>query len=118
MLYINNSNAPYSEQRVSLGGVLYTFSLKFNVRNKAWYLSIFDSSGNNPLIKGIKIMPNQNLTGRYINSGIVGNVWCVRVKSDDSPINVNNLGSDGVYRLVWLSDRESAVYEVIFNGVT
>lgn len=118
MLYINNSNSAYSEQRVSLGGNVYTLVFKFNVRNNAWYFSILDGSGTTSYLDGIQIKPNQNLTGRYADSGVVGNIWCLRVKAEDSPLSLDNLGKEGVYRLAWATDKESAVYDAIFFGGT
>ena len=118
MLYINNSSSAYSEQRVSLGGNVYTLVFKFNVRNSGWYLSILDSSGTTPYLQGLQIKPNQNLTGRYTDSGLVGDIWCLRVKAEDSPLSLDNLGKDKVYRLVWVTDKESSVYDAVFFGGT
>lgn len=111
MIYINNADSPYSEQRVNLGGELYTLTFKFNSRNRAWYLSIYDSSNTVPLLEGLQLKPNASLTSRYNNDNIVGNFWCLRVKNDFSVLDRGNLGSEGVYRLVWLSDEEDASLE-------
>jgi len=108
MLYINNSSSPYSEQRVSLGGEAYTLVFKFNIRNNCWYVSILNATGTSSLIEGLQVKPNQSLTGRYTDIGFQGELWCVRVKSETSPISVDNLGREGVYRLAWLSREEAS----------
>lgn len=112
MLYINNANSPYSEQRVSLGGFVYTLILKYNSRNESWYLTLKDSSGEEELLSGIKLAPNQSLTNRYLLEDFSGNLMCLRVKNNYTPLNRDNLGREGVYRLVWLSEEESTLVGV------
>lgn len=106
MLYINNADSSYSEQRVTLGSSVYTLKLKYNVRNKGWYLGILDSSGTEELLTGLKLVPNQCLTSRYIIDGFEGGLYCLRVKNDFTSLDRYNLGRSKVYRLAWLSDDE------------
>lgn len=117
MLLINNPENSYSEQRLVIGNSSVTLVIKYNVRNESWYLSILDSSGTLEYLSGVKIVPNQNLTGRYILDGnIGGDIWCLRVKNDYSPIDYNNLGRNKTYRLAWISDgdmRQLGVEDVI-----
>lgn len=107
MIYINNADSPYSEQRVSVGGGVYTLVFKFNTRNKSWYLSIYDASKTTVIQAGLQLKPNSDLTGRYIIDGLTGSFWCIRVKNDTSPINRDNLGRNKSYRLVWVNDSEA-----------
>lgn len=112
---INIPDSAYSEQRVSLSNNLVILVLKFNIRNQAWYLDIKNSDGSENILTGLKLMPNQNLTGRYILPELGnGNLWCLRVKNDFSRIDRDNLVS-GSYSLTWLSNTEEQ--ELNLDGV-
>lgn len=106
-LKINTSNYPYTEQRVTLGRNVVTLVFKYNIVDESWYMDIFTSEGQTPIKTGIKIMPNQNLTGRYILDNLKGgNIWCLRQKRDFTPVTRDNFGGDRTYQLYWLSSDE------------
>lgn len=112
-LKILTSSEPYSEQRVTIGGISLTLTFKYNSRNSSWYMDIKDGSNTNTILSGIKIMPNQNLTGRYILKNFPsGNFWCIRQKNDFTPINRDNFGSDKVYALYWLTSQEEGEAQI------
>lgn len=112
MLFINNSNTPYSEQRVILGNSIHTFIFKYNSRNESWYLTLLDSSGQNEILSGIKLEPNQALTNRYILEDFSGILVCLRVNNDYSPLSLDNLGRGKAYRLAWLSEEEALQFGI------
>ncbi len=115
-LLINTLGSPYSQQRVSVSGLALTTVLKYNSRNSSWYLDILDSAGEDIILAGIKIMPNQNLTGRYILDSLPnGNFWCFRQKADYSDVSRDNFGADEVYGLYWVPATEEE--ELGINGV-
>lgn len=108
-------NSAFSEQQVNIGLDQITLILKFNSRNNAWYLDIKDSSADAEILSGIKVMPMQNLTGRYILDNFPsGNIWCMRQNSVSDPIGRDNLGTDKDYGLWYFSNEEEE--ELGING--
>lgn len=112
MLFINNSSTPYSEQRVTLGASSYTIIFKYNSRNDSWYISLLDSSGQDEIIKGVKLEPNQAISNRYILNDFEGVLVCLRVSNDFSPLTFNNFGRGKTYRLAWVSPEEANTFGV------
>lgn len=106
-------DSPWSSQRITLKGESFLFVLKFNTRNESWYLDI-QTTLEEAIVSGIKIMPNQNLTYRqkYKTSLPDGNLWCIRGKNDFSDIGRDNLGIDETYELMWLSTEEEEEFGI------
>jgi len=106
---IKIENNTYFEQDVVLSGQSLLLELKFNTSDEAWYLTVSDPSSN-PIMAGLKIMPNQNITGRYpyLEGLPSGNIWCLRVQQSKEPLGRDNLGFDKIYELVWLTSEEEA----------
>ena len=102
-------DSAYSDSEVTLSGKTYIFTFKFNSRNSSWYLDLKDSDGD-IILAGIKIMPNQNLTGRYISTTSEnfpdGNLWCFRALNDFSPIGRDNFGLGKTYELTFLTHQD------------
>lgn len=108
MLAINTSDNPYSEQQIVVSGLVLTLVMRFNIIDSSWYLDIKNSSSTVDIKVGIKVMPNQNLTGRYILPSLEGgNIWCFRKVDTDSEIGRDNLGIDKEYCLYWITDEET-----------
>lgn len=101
-------DSAYHKQSIDLGVVSYNITFKFNVSDEAWYFLLSDLD-DVALTDDIKVMPNQNLTGRFPYSRPLpnGDIWCFRFKNDYSPIDRNNLGIDKNYELVYLPDNEA-----------
>lgn len=107
MILIHTPNTAHSEQRITLDGVAYVIEYKFNVRNNGWYINLYNSSKTTEYISGVKLTPNQNLTGRYVTDALSnGDIWCARMKNDNEDLGRNNLGIDKSYTLVYFSDDE------------
>lgn len=99
-------NSSYSEQEVSLSGVKYNFIFRYIGRDQRWRIDIFDNN-KDPIIHGIKIMENQDLTGRYnLPSFSNGNLYCLRVKQDLTPVSRDNIGLGKAYNLLYFSNEE------------
>jgi hypothetical protein len=60
------SNLTHYEFGVELEGASYTIELRWNARDGAWYLSLYDSAGE-PLVSGHKAVLGANLLGRGEN---------------------------------------------------
>lgn len=107
MLLINTPDEPYSSQRVTISGTTLTLTLKYNSRNTSWYLDIKTGSNSKEILTGIKIMPNQNLTGRYVLPLLPeGNFYCLRTQNRFDDIDRDNFGNDKVYQLFWASTED------------
>lgn len=103
----------YHTQDLTLGEEGYTITFSFNISDDAWYLDIQRLSGE-VLYQSLKVMPNQNLTGRsaYNEKMVGGNIWCMRVIGDLSPIARDNLGIGEVYELWWITTEEAIEGEI------
>ncbi len=91
----------WSEVNVSLGGQEYKITYTFNERDERWRFDLED------IILGVKVMENQELTGRYLLEGLgQGDIYCIRYKRDGLDVGFSNLGIDDPYELVFLSNSE------------
>lgn len=108
-------NSAWHEQAIIVSGTVIRLIFKFNTADQSWYIDILDNSGNG-ILYGLKVMPNQNLTGRYntLQNLPDGNLWCIRDKNDTSPVGRDNLGIGKAYNLVWYSSAEEE--ELGING--
>lgn len=80
---------------ISLGGIQYTFTLRYrNTVEGGWILDIGDSQ-NNPLVQGIPLVTGASLLGQYAYLGIGGDLWCSTTSDPDAPPTFDNLGTDG-----------------------
>lgn len=64
----DNSSANYSF-RIDLENVTYTLGFHFNTRMNRWTMDIGDGAGN-PVVTGIPLIGNSDLTGRYQAAGL------------------------------------------------
>lgn len=48
---------PYTRQRVSLDGRVFTLDLAWNMRSGSWYVSLSDAE-ERPIASGIRLIPN------------------------------------------------------------
>ena len=60
------SNADYNFNAV-IDSIPLRFRQIWNSRDKSWRLDIQESSGT-PIVQGLKLLPDQNLTGRYVDA--------------------------------------------------
>lgn len=112
---IGNSASPYSSQRVNLSGTIYTLVLKYSFRMGCWYLDVLNGDGTKVILAGLKVVPNQNLTGRYNPNPLPdGNLWCLRRQNTNSGIGRLNLGAEREYALYWLTPEEESRFNT--NG--
>lgn len=107
----------YYSQRVSLSNSLFNLIFKFNSVSQSWYLDIVSISGRDKYLLGLKIVPNQNITGRFISEALSeGNIWCIKHTNTTEPLGFSNFGEDKDYRLYWIpteEERELRIDELI-----
>lgn len=72
------------QEQIELSGTIFILSFAWNALNEFWMMDIYDQDSN-PLILGIKIVPNYNLTARYAVQGMPeGDILCINfVNSND-----------------------------------
>ena len=97
----------YYSQVVSLSNTLFTLTFKFNFFNQSWYLDITSVSGKDKYLTGLMIIPNQNITGRYLVDELSeGNLWCLKSSNTKEPLSFDNFGDEKDYRLYWIPSSE------------
>lgn len=62
-------NLPWYSSKITLSGVVFTITLRYNDRMQRWILDIGDPSGN-PILAGLPILINRNVNGQYVIAGI------------------------------------------------
>ena len=100
-----------NSQQITLDGTVYTLKNYWNTRDEAWRISLIDAD-DEPILLGLKVMPNQNLTTPYKATPNIGtrlpsgNIWCVRTTTDKSVISDTNFGTGLNYQLWYLTSEE------------
>lgn len=105
-LKINIPANSWSEQPVTLNGEVYRFVFSFNQRDERWRLDIF--LGSEVVVRGVKILPHQWLVSNpYSPTNFQhGDLVCIRMKNDNSPVGYDNLGFNKAYELVYYTNEE------------
>ena len=100
------SNLPHIKQKVSLAGVGYDFTFKYNSRDNRLRLDIHLEG--DLIVSGVKIMENQFLLGNYNTPAFKhGDILCARLAGDSStPATLGNIGFDKAYELIYYSNSE------------
>ena len=101
-------NTPYTSQELVLSNVSYTLRYRINRRydsdNPRIYMDIFLQ--DEPVILGIKILPNTSLTGRYqlaeFDDGVL---FCLQTGKESFP-SLGNVGIDREYSIVYYTNEE------------
>ena len=92
MIIIPTLQTASARYTVSFPANSVTFYLTFywSTREAAWYLDISDS-GNNPLINGVKIVPDYLLLAQYpnIRNLLGGDFCCIDQSNSPSTSNLN-----------------------------
>jgi hypothetical protein len=88
-------------QRISLDNVPYILLFNYNARDSSWYLSLYDGS-NNPILQGMKLVPNFSLTDQIQNPAWTGGVIITYdARPDPQPALLADL--DGTVPLLYIS---------------
>lgn len=80
--------------QITLAGVQYTFTIRWNDANQAWTLDIADSS-QNPIISGIPIVTGTDLLAPYGYLNFSGKLIAQTTNDTDAVPTLANLGSTG-----------------------
>lgn len=97
-------NEAFWEQKVILGGVWVILEAQWNVRDEAWYMSLYKSD-ETPLIVGRKLTLNVDLLKLVHDEGKPqGRLAAVAITSGVTEITRDNLGTD--VELVFVGNNE------------
>lgn len=86
-------NLPNWQQEIVLDQVIYHLSFHWNALNEFWTMDIF-SRDQVPLILGIKLVVNYNLTAQYVNNALFpGSILVIDFSSDVESIERLDMGN-------------------------
>lgn len=113
---IKVDNNTYQEKLVTLNGNRVFITFSFNTRDQRWYFDIVDRN-NTDIISGVKILPSQDLSTKYISlAQLLGGAFvCVDTRSSGKDVTRDNFGTDKQFQLWYYTDQE---IEDIRNGTT
>jgi hypothetical protein len=80
--------------QVSLLGVTYSLTVRWNALASLWYLDI-DDVNSNPILNGIPMVAGVNLLKQYAYLGIGGALVAQNVANPNTPIGKTDLGKTG-----------------------
>lgn len=108
-LQIKVEDTPYQEKLITLNSNSLFLTLSYNTRDARWYFDIVDRNSLD-VITGVKVLPTQNLTGKYINVNtlIAGNIYCVDTKVSGQDVTRDNFGTDKQFQLWYYTSEEEA----------
>ena len=95
---------PYFEQTVTLGLASFMITCCWNVRDEAWYVSVYKSD-ETPLVIGKKLTIDVNVLSDVYDDGKPdGGLYAIVMGNNIDVITRNNMGSE--VELVYIGDDE------------
>jgi hypothetical protein len=83
----------HQELQVPIGDRVYTFSLRWTVREQRWYLDVYDEQ-HSPIYTGIAIVLNFPLGARCVSADFwPGVLLAVDTSNDNAEPGLDDLGS-------------------------
>jgi hypothetical protein len=82
---------PSWQQEINLSGITYHLRFMWNSLNRFWSISIFDRD-QLPIILGLKLVINFNITGQYRFNNFSGDILTVDLSQDLIVIGRNDMG--------------------------
>lgn len=106
MIVIPVRNDPSHELSIVLNGISYTLKFIWNTRFEYWSMNISDRD-KNPIIQGIKIVPNYALIDQITIVNIPnGDFYAVRSEPESKEVIGIDSFSSGVFQLLFLTEEE------------
>ena len=115
MIKFKITDSPSQEKPVTLNKTTFYIRITFNTSDDYWYIDLSDKNDND-IVNGIKILPNQFLTRKYLDLEDVfggGALMCYNNGSSDDGIGRDNFGTNKQYILLYLTAAEVAEYDAI-----
>lgn len=96
----------YQQKLVTLNGNSLFITFSYNTKGN-WYFDVVDRS-DNPIVLGVKILPSQNLSGRYITltEAIGGAFFCIDTKQRGDKVTGDNFGTDKQFQFWYYTNQE------------
>jgi hypothetical protein len=79
---------------VSLAGIQYQLTVRWNDVNESWIIDIADNNGN-PILSGVPMVTGADLLEQFAYLGIGGMLLAQTSSDTDAVPTFTNLGSDG-----------------------
>lgn len=96
-----DNSFPWFKFKITLSGVIYVMSFRFNTRSNSWYLDILDSS-NQVIIAGLAILIDRNLLGQYRTFAVpVGTLFATDDTGKELEPTLNSFRVDHTF---WYAD--------------
>lgn len=87
MLIIPFKEPSFWREQIELSGTIFILEFKWNALNEFWVMNIY-SSTNDPIILGVKIVPNYSLLDQYIVEGRpLGDIVCLNIVGSQDEIS-------------------------------
>jgi Domain of unknown function (DUF6983) len=98
------NSLPFVQFRITLSGVIYTLTFKYNTRMSRWVMEI-DDANDNQLLSGIVLLIERNLTGQYLYLAIPPGVFfCTDDTGQDTQPVQTSFGVDHTF---WYVDPDA-----------
>lgn len=113
-IQIKVDDTSYQSKEITINGQVLYIEVVYNSSDDvnedgegAWYFNLLDRKSVD-ILSGVKILPIQNLTSRYlnVNTTLQGDFWCMNVKDSSSLIDRSNFGTDKQFQLWYISNEE------------
>jgi hypothetical protein len=112
MIIIPTPTQSFASHKVSLAGLTYDFTFRYNTFQGMWYLDIY--LNNAAVILGQALLPTNVLFyGKPIKNFDHGVLMVLRNVDTTEPLGRDNLGVSKLYSLYYLSNEE---WNEILNG--
>ena len=89
---------PFKEQsqwqaQITLTNVIFILTFKWNAQNAYWVMNIYDEN-TNPLVLGIKVVTNYDLTSQFSTLGLpTGDIVCQNILGQWDDIQRFDMGT-------------------------
>ncbi len=113
MIQIKITDSAYQEKPVTLNKTSFYIRVTFNTSDDSWYLDISDKDDND-IVNGIKLLPQQFLTRKYLSVGDYfsgGALMVYNNQSSSELIGRDNFGTDKQYQLIYWTAAEVELYD-------
>ncbi len=113
MIQIKITDSAYQEKPVTLNKTSFYIRVTFNTSDDSWYLDISDKDDND-IVNGIKLLPQQFLTRKYLSVGDYfsgGALMVYNNQSSNELIGRDNFGTDKQYQLIYWTAAEVELYD-------
>lgn len=109
-LILNTPKDPVSTQQVTLDGINIFIKLEWNVRNEAWYISVYDNV-KQPIVTGIRLVKGSIPLFRYTDTRLPRGILLLLQNNLRADLGRENLGTDFELVYLTLEDIRNALLE-------